>query len=167
MDEDRKRSWDVWLGIASPIITVTGLLIGVWQFNTGEQNRVKLENDLLIHKDTIEFHRKLWQEKLDTYRSLVTLAGKIASIVGGPQVDKAKLDPLAQELTAVYWGQTVFVEDPDVAQALKKFHQAVLDYQAGLAGGIPADENVKVTADRLAEACRASINRNVPPGGTQ
>ena len=166
MDEDRKRSWDVRLGVVSPIVTIVGLLIGVWQFNTGEENRVKLENQLLIHKDTIDFKRKLWQEKLDTYRNLVVLAGKITAVVG-QSVDHAKLDPLAQDLTAAYWGQSVFVEDPEVAEALRKFHQAVTDYQAGLQGAEPADEKVKVTANSLSAACKASISRSPPPGETE
>jgi hypothetical protein len=43
VDEARKRLWDVWLGILGPILTVLGLLVGVWQFNIGEHNRVILE----------------------------------------------------------------------------------------------------------------------------
>src|SRR6516162_1371483 len=106
MDEERKRYWDVCLGIMSPIVAVAGLLAGVWQFNRGEQNRVKLENQLLIQKDTIEFRRKLWLEKLDTYRSLVTLAGKITAAVSETAGPSKELDTLERALTAVYWGQT-------------------------------------------------------------
>ena len=79
----------------------------------------------------------------------------------------SKLDPLATDLTAAYWVQTVFVEDPDVADALRDFYQAVRDYQSGLAGDLAADKKVKLSADHLAEACKASINRDAPPGGVR
>lgn len=59
MDKSRKRYWDVALGIVAPLVTVVGLLIGVWQFNAGEQNKVRLENELQKHKDIAEFQRKL------------------------------------------------------------------------------------------------------------
>jgi hypothetical protein len=69
MDEAGKRQWDVWLGIVAPILTVAGILVGVWQFNRGENNRVKLENELVIKKDTVEFQRKLWLNRLETYKA--------------------------------------------------------------------------------------------------
>ena len=43
MDEASKRKWDVALGVLAPILTVVGLLVGVWQFNRGEINRTNLE----------------------------------------------------------------------------------------------------------------------------
>jgi hypothetical protein len=88
------------LGIAAPLLTVAGLLVGVWEFNRGERNRVVLENQLLLQKDTIEFQRKLWLEKLDAYRALVILAGKIASAAGEQDGPKNDLGTLARELTA-------------------------------------------------------------------
>jgi hypothetical protein len=165
VDEDKKRSWDVALGAIAPVITVAGLLVGVWQFNAGEQNRVKLENELLIRNDTIEFNRKLWLEKLETYKNLVILAGKIAAAVADPKREPAKLGQLTTDLTAAYWGQTVFVEDQGVADALREFYLAVRDFQAGLAGGTPPDQRVKLTADRLAQACKASISRDASEEG--
>jgi hypothetical protein len=138
-----------------------GLLLGVWQFNKGERDRVKLENRLLVQKDTIEFHRKLWLEKLDTYRSLVTLAGKISAAVNDRTQVPDGIDVLTRELTSAYWGQTVFVEDEEVADALRDFHQTVIDFQGGWAD----QRKVKLKADDLVQACRRSISKNIPPGG--
>src|ERR1700744_5342038 len=79
MNEETKRSWDVGLSIAAPILTVAGLLVGVWQFNQGEENKTKLEYRLLAEKDKIDFQRKLWLERLSTYKSIAEQAGKIAT----------------------------------------------------------------------------------------
>ena len=77
MDESTKRVWDVWLGFIAPILTVVGILIGIWQFNSGEENKARLEHELVTQKDNIDFHRKLWLEQVSTYRSIAELAGKI------------------------------------------------------------------------------------------
>jgi hypothetical protein len=70
MTEATKRKWDVGLGIIAPILTCLTILVGVVQFNIGEQNKVRLEYDLIKQKDTIEFNRKLWLERLNAYRSI-------------------------------------------------------------------------------------------------
>ncbi|MFM0557730.1 hypothetical protein P0D69_43360 [Paraburkholderia sediminicola] len=167
MDEDKKRNWDVWLAALAPVITVAGILVGVWQFNAGERNRVVLENELLTKKDEIEFHRKLWLEKLDTYRSIVTLAGKIAAATDSGHVDQKNFNVLISQLVAAYWGQSIFVEDSDVADALGDFYRAADSYRSGWSGtGQSKDSKpLKIKADRLAQACKASIARDAPPGG--
>jgi hypothetical protein len=79
MDEESKRRWDVALGIIAPILTVIGLLVGVWQFNKGEENKTRLEYQLLAQKDKLDFERKLWLERLGTYKSIAEQPGKIAT----------------------------------------------------------------------------------------
>lgn len=170
MDEGRKRRWDVTLGIVGPMVTVIGLSLGVLQFNAGERNKVKLENQLLIQKDTIEFQRKLWLEKLDAYKAVVVLAGKIAAVADQHPLTRAvsdqqppakpPIDDLWRELTAAYWGQRLFMEDDGVIKALRDFYDTVRDFRAGWAHA----DKVKVKADALAEACRASIRRTAPQG---
>jgi hypothetical protein len=167
MDEDKKRNWDVWLAGLSPVITVAGILVGVWQFNAGERNRVVLENELLTKKDEIEFHRKLWLEKLDTYRSIITLAGKIAAATDSDHLDQKNFDALLSQLIAAYWGQSIFVEDRDVADALGDFYRAADAYRSGWSGTGQSRDNksLKIKADKLAQACKASIAKDAPPGG--
>jgi hypothetical protein len=40
MNEETKRYWDIGIGIAAPIITVLGILVGVAQFNSGRITRL-------------------------------------------------------------------------------------------------------------------------------
>ncbi|MGU3387834.1 hypothetical protein ACLBYG_25255 [Methylobacterium sp. D53M] len=167
MDEARKRYWDVALGVAAPVLTVLGLLTGVWQFSAGERNKVRLESELQSRKDIIEFQRKLWLEKLEAYKAIVALAGKIAAAADQPKegsgqaaAGKPAIDGLWRDLTGAYWGQKLLLEDDDVAKGLRDFYDTVRDFRDNW-----ADTNkVKMKADALAEACRGAIRRSAPQG---
>jgi len=163
MDEARKRYWDVALGIVAPIVTVAGLLVGVWQFNAGERSKVRLENKLQTRKDVAEFERKLWLEKLAAYKGIVILAGKIAAIADqrdGQRKGTPAIDDLWRELTAAYWSQGLFMEDEGVTKRLRDFYDTVRDFRGGWAKA----ENVKTKANALADACRAAIRKGAPHG---
>ena len=160
MDEARKRLWDVWIGILGPVITVTAILVGIWQFNQGEHNRVVLENELIVKKDQVAFQRKLWLNRLDTYRALITLAGKIAAQTAEKGPKDPALDSLWQELTAMYWSQSIFVENDNVAERLKDFYATVRDFREGWANS----KAVKIKIDALVQVCRQSIEGTAPAG---
>lgn len=148
MDEDRKRHWDVRLGIIAPILTVVGLLIGVWQFNLGEDSRREETVAAEQQRDTIGFKRTLWQQKLDTYQKVTALAGKIVATSGKEREDAYK------NFQAAYWGAMVLVEDPPVEQAMIAFDKEYRDLSSGW---VKDADRLKVRADVLAKACRASL----------
>ena len=151
MTEERKRLWDVWLGVLAPILTVVGLLLGVSQFNKGEHNRVVLESQLLREKDTIEFKRKLWLDRVSTYRSIAELAGGIAA---SEKRDK-DFAALVQKFRASYWGLMILVEDPEVSKQMVNFWADIHNFEEGW-----TDANtLKVRAQQLGEACRVSMER--------
>lgn len=159
MDEAAKRTWDVRLGILGPIITVAGVLVGVWEFNAGEDERRKSEQaarldqiHLEMRKDDLEYRRLLRQQQLQTYTTISTLVGKIAATPAGPARQNA-----AQAFEAAYWGAMVMVEDPAVQQAMRDFHDELHDETAGLSHD---PDRLKVRADLLAEACRKSLQAN-------
>jgi hypothetical protein len=151
MTEERKRLWDVWLGVLAPVLTVVGLLVGVWQFNQGEHNRVVLENELIRQKDTIEFKRKLWLDRVTTYRSIAELAGGIAA---ADKNDK-EFQALVRKFRASYWGLMILVEDPEVRKQMVNFWADIHNFEGGWTGA----DTLKVRAQQLGEACRASIER--------
>ena len=155
MEEESKRKWDVGLGMVAPILTVVGLLVGVWQFNRGEENRTKLEYQLLEQKDKIDFQRKLWLERLSTYKSIAEQAGKIATT---DKKDKKFKDDV-QTFDASYWGLMIFVEDPTVEQAMIDFHVEVVDYEAGKSDG----NRLKLRANELVKTCRKSVEPGTAP----
>jgi hypothetical protein len=138
--EARKRVWDVWLGIAAPILTVVGILVGIHQFNAGE-----------AHKNTIEFERKLWLERLDAYRSIAQLSGKIVT-----HANDKDFGDLVQQFTAAYWGTMIFVEDKDVEQSMIDFNVEIREFQDGFSS-VP---RLKERADELIKACRQSLEKD-------
>jgi hypothetical protein len=160
MDEAKKRKWDVYLGVIAPILTVAAILVGVWQFNRGEENRVLLENNLVVKKDAVEFQRKLWLNRLETYRTMINLAGNIVAAAEDKKTSDTTFDQLWRDLTAIYWSQSIFVEDADVGQRLRDFYTTVRDLRDGW---VDADK-VKLKATALVSACRESVTRDAPLG---
>lgn len=155
MDEERKRIWDIALGVVGPVLTVAGLLVGVWQFNRGEENKTKLQYELIQKQDTVEFQRKLWLERLSTYKSIAEQAGKIAST---EKTDK-RFKQYVQDFDASYWGLMIFVEDASVEKAMMDFHVDLVDYQLGRSDG----NQVKRRAAELVTACRKSVALGTAP----
>jgi hypothetical protein len=155
MTEEKKRSWDVWLGIAAPLITVTGLLIGVWQFNAGERNKTELEYKLLKEKDRIDFERKLWLDRVSTYRSIADLAGAIAAHDGKDANSQKELAGLVLKFRSAYWGLMILAEDQAVKQEMVAFWAEIHDVGSNWSN----DARLKQRAAELVEACRASIEK--------
>lgn len=157
MTEERKRVWDATLGVVTPLVTIAALLLGVWQFNRGEQNKTKLEHQLLSERDTLEYRRKLFEERLLGYRTLADLVGRIAA---HENKDK-KLQELTESFLAQYWGLVILTEDKEVEKSMILFHDELVDYQNNRSNSV----RIKVRADELVKACRASLERQRSAGG--
>jgi hypothetical protein len=149
MSEESKRKPDLWLSLVAPVLTVAGLLVGVWQFNRGEENKTRLEQSLIAKKDDVEFQRKLWLDRVTTYRTMGEIVGKI---VAHPAND-TKLAELSEEFNGAYWGLMILVEDKQVEKAMIQFHDEIDDYRKGRSDA----ERLKKRADQLLEVCRKSI----------
>jgi hypothetical protein len=149
MTKEDKRIWGVAFG--GWLATVLAISVGVWQFNRGEQNKVRLENELLLRKDEIAFQRQLWLERLATYRKIAEVAGAIVATV----TDKKKMEDNILEFTTLYWGIMIFVQDKDVEQAMIDFNVEIKDYQNGWS----SIEKLKYKANSLIQACRQSAEK--------
>ncbi|PJG47217.1 hypothetical protein CAF53_02395 [Sphingobium sp. LB126] len=148
MDEDNKRRWDVRLGVIAPVLTILGILVGVWEFNHGENSRrVETENAEKL-RDSIAFRRTLWQQKLTTYQNVTELAGRLAATKGEERA-KAYV-----EFRTAYWGAMVLVEDPEVEKAMIAFDR---EYRDQASGWSKDDTRLMQRADILAKACRTSL----------
>jgi hypothetical protein len=149
MTEERKRVWDATLGVVTPLVTITALLLGVWQFNRGEENKTRLESQLQSNRDTQEYRRKLFEERLSVYRTVADLAGRIAA---HENKDK-KLEELIESFIAQYWGLVVLTEDKEVEKSMIRFHDEILDYRKNVSDST----RVRIRADELVKACRLSL----------
>jgi hypothetical protein len=142
VDEAAKRSWDVWLGILAPLLTVAGILIGVWQFNVGESRKAEYEHA-----------SKLWLQRVDTYTSVAKLAGRIASAP-----DDTSFKQAVNDFMSAYWGDMILVEDTAVEQAMIDFRIEVQDYLQQRSSA----DRLKIRADALMNSFRKSISEQAP-----
>ena len=163
MDEATKRTWDVRLGVIGPLITVVGIVVGVWQFNAGEDGRRRSEEaarldqiHLEMRKDELAYRRLLRQQQLQTYSNVNTLVGQIAAAPVGTARQNA-----AQAFEATYWGAMVMVEDAAVQKAMRDVHDELHDEATGLSTD---PDRLKIRADLLGEASRASLKANTNAG---
>jgi hypothetical protein len=153
MEEATKRRWDVIIGVFGPIFTVLGLLAGVWQFNVGENNRRELQHVAAVEKDQLDFRRRLWLERVDAYRKIAEVVGRVVA-----HADDDKLPDMLKEFIAAYWGMMILVEDKDVERAMIAFfvetHDLLETHDSQNKQNIA--QRLKIRADELLTACRNS-----------
>jgi hypothetical protein len=151
LSEARKRYWDANLSLITTLVALAGLFVGIWEFNEGEKGKIKLEYESLNAKDRLDFNRKLWLERLDTYRGTADAAGKISDAVGRGE----NFDSELKVFEAAYWGRMILVEDPAVAREMQKFRGEIQLYKDKYQNA----DQVRRAADRLGEELRASLYR--------
>lgn len=117
MNNENKNLWDVRLGIVAPILTLIGILVGLYTFQEGQRRNTLLEMKLLNCRDETEFQRQLWLKKSEVYAKLLDIVGEIVAI------DKGKNLPasLRKQFMAIYWGNTLLVEDKEVETVMRRF----------------------------------------------
>ncbi len=151
MPETTKRGWEVWLEIATPVLTVAMIILNFVEFRISEANNVRLESK----KDDLQFRRRLWTELLETCGTVSGLAGKIAVTPIGPDRAKEVID-----FEGAYWGGMAIVEDASVKNAMKEYH---IELNAAAMDLKPNPERLKVRAQFLAVACDKSLKDGKPP----
>jgi hypothetical protein len=151
MKDDTHRSWDIAVKIVAPIVTVTGLLLGLYQFHTQQENLQKLEMQRLRKNDEIAFRRALWERQITAYTLLSNTVGAIAISTR----DEASFKKHITEFYSLYWGHLLLVEDEDVKLAMIKFHVEIQDYLKDWS----SEERLKVRASEIVTACRKSANK--------
>jgi hypothetical protein len=144
MNDDKKRTWDVWLGAIGPLLTVATILIGVHQFNVGERERQQEQ----VHQEEVDFQRKAWLERMNAYRSVAELAGKVIA-----HIDDKKGKDAIRDFEAAYWGTMILVEDKAVEKAMVDFFVEIEDYEKGWS----TVDRLKVRDDELIKACQQSV----------
>lgn len=152
MDEPTYRRWDVGLKIVAPILTVAALLVGVWQFTSGQAAQLERQYQLIAENDRLEFKQRVWEKQLDTYMKISGVVGRIAS---GNQ-SKGELMKDIDQFNSLYWGDMIYVEDEAVEKAMIDFHVEIEDFLKG----ISEKDRLKIRADSLVKACRESSKRN-------
>lgn len=145
MDASEKRRWDARLSLLVPILTILGILVGIWQYNDGQLKASASD----LAKDKLEFERKLWMEKLEACRKISELGGVIASENSTPE----ERNVAVKRFRASHWGTMVVVEDKIIEKAMIELDTELRD----LEGGMSDQGRIRQRVVDLGAACRASL----------
>ncbi|MEM1045777.1 MAG: hypothetical protein AAGL24_06485 [Pseudomonadota bacterium] len=144
MNETRFKVFELAMKLATVLLTLAGILWGVWTFTQSQQQ----QTEMLARSSLIEFERQLWTRQIETYAQIAESVGKIvARLETGADADAA-----IQDFLTLYWGAMVLVEDATVESEMIAFNQELLDQR----GAWSTSDRVKRRALNLLEACRTS-----------
>jgi hypothetical protein len=138
----KKTDWlEVALKVVTPLLTVAGLFIGVWQFNRQQG-----------FNDSQEFKRKIWERRLDAYTEIGNLTASLVTSTG----DTARFDSLTHRFEQLYWGRMPLIEDQTVEEAMRKFNAELYDFK-----NRDSDLNrLKGRGYELMKACQQSLHNS-------
>ncbi len=143
MSDDAQKSK---LEVGALLLTVVGIAIGIWQFKAeSEQTRQEAEA-----RNLREFERNIWLDQYNTYRDISDALGQLISAIE-VRDDAAKLRAEA-EVRALYWGRSIFVEDPNVEDKLIKFRALLNLHNSGRL----TDDQLKKAAANLSRALKTA-----------
>lgn len=148
MTDEAYKKWDLTIKTIAPIITVLGLLVGVWQFTRGQSAQLEREYKLLEEKDRIEFKQRTWAKQVEVYTKVSNVVGRIAA----EDLSDDELKKTIGQFYTLYWGDMLYVEDEAVEQAMIDFHVEIQDYLKEIGNR----DRLKVRAKQLIEVSRQS-----------
>lgn len=131
MEKDKRI--DIIIRIATSLVTLITVIIGIWQFNSGQQ-RIK-ESEIA--------QRKFEMEKMDRQASIETItkfkeaqnkvfaetASVIAYLSVNKDVQSIKYQEKLERFWQLYWVELSAVETPEVEKAMKGFGDVLKDFQ--------------------------------------
>ena len=141
MTEKNYPIFELIIRIIGAVVTVAGVLIGIYQYS-----------DQKAHNDELEFRRKMWEKRADAYSDIGNI---VASIVTN-NVDTS-LQRLNTEFLKRYWGTLVLVEDSLVEQSMIKFKNEVNDKLKGYID-INDTNRLRLAGYDLMKTCQKSLN---------
>jgi hypothetical protein len=132
---------DYFVKLITPLITIFGLLIGIWQFNRQQSFNEKLE-----------FKRKMWEKQLDAYTQISDNVSKIII-----ENDRNRLDSLSRKYEELYWGKLPLFTDKNVHYSMKEFREILQDHLNGIKN-LNDGNLLKKSGYKLINNCQKSIH---------
>jgi len=148
MKEETYRRWDIGVKIIAPIITIVGLLVGIWEYSKERDAQLQRQERQIRLNDELEFKRRLWEKQLDVYLKITSAVGQIAA--------RKPSTKAIDQFYSVYWGDLIFVEDDkEIEQAMVDFHLEIHDYLVG----IGTQTRLKLRANSLIKVLQKSSKK--------
>lgn len=140
MDEAKKRNWEVGIGLLTPVIAIAGLLVGIWQFSSGQEKAAEAA-----------FARELFLRKLEACSSLAGVVSEV--LTESANRSATQLDEQTRGFEHAFWGNMILFADPTVESNLITFRHELLDFADGWSNAL----RLKRSGVRLLEACRVAV----------
>ncbi|MNE14511.1 hypothetical protein D3C80_1073920 [compost metagenome] len=132
---------DLILKIIGSILTAAGIIIGLWQFTEGQKQNVK-----------IEFERRMWEKKLNTYDELAKVTGDILIHAK----DTLVFDSLFLEFDRLYYTKMVLAESDSVEKLMIRTRDELKNFRKG-----ESDINrLKNRVNYLMDGCKNSLKED-------
>ncbi len=133
---EKKESW--WWRIIPSLLTLIGILVGIWQFNKEQEIR-----------DQNEFKRNIWTRRVEAYEKV---GNATASVVTSTN-DSARFEKAIKDFHHLYWGVMPLVQDDDVEKAMIKFNAEIRYFQRKES----TPDDLRKRGYQLMRACKSSI----------
>lgn len=150
MEENTHRKWDVAIQLFGSILTLVGILIGVWQFNAGQKENLHVEDKLMKSRDSLETVNKLWEQKITVYAEIGTAVGGILASTG-----KDSIDGYIKNYLILYYGKAIIVQDSIVRKKMNGFRTEIYHFL----NNNSSEEKLKAKGRALGDAIRQSIRK--------
>ncbi len=154
MNEETYRRWDITAKFIAPVITVAGILVGIWQFSAGQAAQSQRQREQTAENDKLDFKRRIWEKQLSVYSRINNVVGRIAA--SRYKNDKEKFAKDVDEFNSIYWGDFIYVKDAAVERTIIDFHKEIDDFLQGASD----EDRLKQRAYDLINACRESSKNN-------
>ena len=135
------------------LIAAITIAIGVWQFNSAQTVKNKLE----IERNQLEFEREYWLRRLTAYEELSSSVAEII-IYSDSSMDSIPFFKAVNNFHKIYWGKLALFDHNDVSTNANSLHISLEDNLKRIA---PNNlDKIKRKAIRLVKSCRISLRND-------
>lgn len=120
--------------IVGPIIPLIAIIAGLWQFNAGQEGNYRME-----------FNRRMFERKLNTYDELAKITGEIVMAAD----DTLKFDSLRMQFDRLYYTRMVLSENDTVSSLMIDTRNELLDYRNNESDIIRVKKRVLFLMDKI------------------
>ncbi len=142
------------ISLASTIIAGLSVISGVVIYIHGLNASIEKEQALIDMRSQVEYQRKLWDERRESYKALATTLGGIAAEI---DIDKKISPESLKSFSQAYWGLLILVENESVKSELVKLKDDFRDLENGR---ISANK-IKLRIERIVSMSKTHIDEVV------
>lgn len=146
------------ISLASTLIAGLSVISGVLIYIHGLNESIEKEQALINIRSQVEYQRKLWDERRESYKALATTLGGIAAEI---DIDKT-ISPASQKsFSKAYWGLLILVENEPIKIELVKLKDDLRDLEHNR---ISANK-IKLRIERIISLSKTHIDEVVDASG--